>query len=121
MSKHKKTRTGFTNGKPGIEKPIYYGIRKSAIQAWNELKEAQDREMAWNCKNNPYFYIDYDGRGFEDEDGLNVYEPVSDEQAELLCFGCPLIRECYNYALAADEKYGIWGGINFGKDSESKQ
>ena len=32
------------------------------------------------------------------------------ESAVQCCDGCPVRRECLEYALAADERYGIWGG-----------
>lgn len=41
---------------------------------------------------------------------------ISDETAEKLCYGCPVIKECYQYANAADESWGIWGGVNFSKE-----
>lgn len=40
-------------------------------------------------------------------------EKVSADEAEELCHGCPLLKQCYDYAVANDEKHGIWGGINF--------
>jgi hypothetical protein len=41
---------------------------------------------------------------------------VTTDQAEALCHGCPIIMECYRYADAADESWGIWGGVNFSKE-----
>jgi hypothetical protein len=35
-------------------------------------------------------------------------------EAAAICAGCPIRRECYALALANGEKYGIWGGVNFG-------
>lgn len=31
--------------------------------------------------------------------------------AKQMCKECPIQRECLEYALIADEKYGIWGGL----------
>ena len=31
-------------------------------------------------------------------------------QAKRVCKECPVRRECLEYALEADEEYGIWGG-----------
>lgn len=41
---------------------------------------------------------------------------IDADTAEDLCSGCPVLKECYQYADAADEPWGIWGGINFSKE-----
>jgi hypothetical protein len=43
---------------------------------------------------------------------------VSPDEAEQLCYGCPLLKICYDYAVADDQKWGIWGGINFTEHEE---
>lgn len=40
-------------------------------------------------------------------------DEVSVDKAEELCYNCPLIKICYDYAVINDEKWGVWGGINF--------
>lgn len=30
-----------------------------------------------------------------------------------MCHGCPLLKRCYDYAVADDVNAGIWGGIHF--------
>lgn len=35
---------------------------------------------------------------------------ASSESAENLCIDCPLMVQCGNYAKAAREPYGVWGG-----------
>ena len=35
---------------------------------------------------------------------------VSEEQAAELCAGCPVLDLCRDYAIAAKEPFGIWGG-----------
>lgn len=32
-------------------------------------------------------------------------------KAKKLCQQCPAQKECLNYALVANEQYGIWGGL----------
>lgn len=32
--------------------------------------------------------------------------------AKAVCARCPVVEECLAYALAAGERYGIWGGLN---------
>ncbi|WP_122819890.1 WhiB family transcriptional regulator [Varibaculum vaginae] len=34
-----------------------------------------------------------------------------DDAAKAICAQCPVITECREYALAAQEPYGIWGGL----------
>lgn len=29
------------------------------------------------------------------------------------CHACPLLLECMSFALAADERFGVWGGVDF--------
>lgn len=33
-------------------------------------------------------------------------------QAKQTCAQCPVRTECLDYAIVADEKHGIWGGLN---------
>lgn len=35
---------------------------------------------------------------------------IKAETAEKLCEGCPLLEQCREYAMEAQEPYGIWGG-----------
>lgn len=35
---------------------------------------------------------------------------VVQAQAKRLCQGCPVIEECLEYALTANEPWGVWGG-----------
>lgn len=37
---------------------------------------------------------------------------VSAEEADRLCGGCHVREQCLAYALANDEKFGVWGGTN---------
>lgn len=32
--------------------------------------------------------------------------------AKAICRGCPVVTACLGYALASNEKYGIWGGMD---------
>jgi hypothetical protein len=83
------------------------GIRKEALGAWQRLSEAQEEVASYNCKDNPYFYMDY----WDD----NEQFILSDEQAEELCHKCPLLKVCYEFAIANKEEYGVWGGINMSR------
>lgn len=37
---------------------------------------------------------------------------MSAKAAKKVCRGCPVRRECLEYALAYDERFGIWGGLS---------
>lgn len=41
-----------------------------------------------------------------------------EELAKQVCNRCVVVSECLKYALAADEKYGVWGGLG---EDERKQ
>jgi WhiB family redox-sensing transcriptional regulator len=43
---------------------------------------------------------------------------ISDDTAEQMCHGCPLLKQCYDFAVANNEPWGIWGGINFSKGDD---
>jgi hypothetical protein len=98
-------------GKDSTE-PIYFGIKKQAVGIYNKLRDAQEEFQSWNCKDNPYYYVDYNGRE-ESEDGLDSHRALTADDCELLCAGCPLLKLCYDFAVANDEKHGVWGGIDF--------
>ncbi|HOW95084.1 MAG TPA: WhiB family transcriptional regulator [Mycolicibacterium fallax] len=38
-----------------------------------------------------------------------------EETAKAICRRCPVLRRCLDYALAADETYGIWGATTPGE------
>lgn len=39
--------------------------------------------------------------------------PGSDgHAAKAICATCPVAAECLDYALSADERHGVWGGLN---------
>lgn len=40
-------------------------------------------------------------------------EYLSDDTAENICHGCPLLKQCYDFAVASNQEWGVWGGINF--------
>jgi hypothetical protein len=103
--------------------PMHVGILKEAIPAQRKLFQAMDEQINsgnyWPCHNNPYFYMDYDGYGFETEEGHGVIRKITEDEAEMLCADCPLLKQCYDFAVANKEQEGIWGGIDFGADDST--
>ncbi|MEV5659823.1 WhiB family transcriptional regulator [Streptomyces flaveolus] len=40
-------------------------------------------------------------------------DPTERRGAAQQCRQCPLLLDCMRFALAADEQYGVWGGVDF--------
>lgn len=75
------------------------GILPKARKAWEDLCRAQDENPIYPCAGNPDLYTDADF--------------LTEDQAEEICYGCPLLKQCYDFAVANGEQHGVWGGINF--------
>lgn len=93
--------------------PAHFYIKKEAMPAWHKLSKAMEQNPFYPCNNNPYFYTDYDGYGFETEEGHGTKRLLTEDECEALCAGCPLLKQCYDFAVANEEEHGIWGGIDF--------
>ena len=48
---------------------------------------------------------------FPPEEEQGEYFRLRVSLAKRICDSCPVRRECADYALAADERYGVWGGL----------
>ncbi len=69
----------------------------------DSLNPTYDTEHVWmldgHCRGKaPSFFFPSDGVGVE--------------HARKVCAGCPVKVECLEYALANDERFGIWGGLS---------
>ena len=62
----------------------------------------------------------YDG-ACNDADPETFFSPESERgprrraresEAKALCGECPVARKCLEHALAVQEPYGVWGGLN---------
>jgi hypothetical protein len=108
------------DGTVNTAEPLHFGIRPEAMPEWRALFSAIEREPYYPCLYNPYFYTDYDGMGFESRKGNGPgLSALTEDDCEALCFGCPLIKQCYDFAVANDEKHGIWGGIDFSRKPDT--
>lgn len=95
-----KLKKKKTNPTPKI--PDSLSMSKEAEDKYRLLAKGMlDSET--ECSADPGPFIDYP-------------EKVEQEVAEHLCHGCPLIKQCYDFAVASKQEYGIWGGINFTKE-----
>ena len=70
-----------------------------AKQLWRELQAGLSKTIT-PCLGKPEFYAD---KSLE----------VSVDKAEEMCYTCPLIKLCYDYAIADNITAGIWGGVHF--------
>lgn len=88
--------------------PVALGIKPKATKAWMALMNAQDEHQHYPCLNNPYLYMDYNGSDSESPE--RIWLSVDD--CEALCYGCPIIKQCHDFAVANEETNGVWGGID---------
>lgn len=82
----------------------YLQIPEDVRGLWYNL-QATLKDTKPNCDEKPYYYVD---------------NPVGidDDTAEQMCYGCPLLKQCYDFAVASDVNWGVWGGINFTKEED---
>lgn len=119
MTKKTRASSAYRVDKVGVDKPIYFGIKKQAVTKYNQLHEAMDEVKVWPCKDNPYYYTDYDNLGFENDSGGPRL--LTEDQCEELCTDCPLLKLCYDFAVLNEEEHGVWGGINFAETRQTKK
>lgn len=62
-----------------------------------------DGPLAWMAKS---LCVQTDPEAFFPEKGGSTRE------AKAICASCEVRRECLEYAIANDERYGIWGGLS---------
>lgn len=67
------------------------------------LLEAEDVELMWQER---ALCAQTDPEAFFPEKGGSTRE------AKKVCLGCDVRGECLEYALAHDERFGIWGGLS---------
>lgn len=113
-AREKYQRNKLKNGgvaRPKKDKPQVIEIPESVLlvdkaqKSWYALSEAF-AEVPTNtipCVSDPRLYIDQP-------------QNVSEDSAEELCASCPLLKQCYDFAVASKQEWGIWGGINFTKE-----
>jgi len=73
---------------------------RDAKEKWRKLVDEQYKLDSTKCQIYSEPFVDYP-------------DVISPDEAEELCYKCPLLKICYDYAVANDEKWGIWGGVNF--------
>jgi WhiB family redox-sensing transcriptional regulator len=64
---------------------------------------ADERELSWQERS---LCAQTDPEAFFPEKGGSTRE------AKKVCVGCEVRQQCLEYALANDERFGIWGGLS---------
>ena len=83
---------------PVVETPKPYRPEDLTLtRAIEDFEEAKSK-VTGKCAGDPGPWMDWEA-------------PPTAEKAAELCSGCPLAKACRNYALAAKETHGVWGGL----------
>lgn len=91
-----------------FEIPEHLNISDGAKDAWSNLQRGLSNTIT-NCAG--------DSETYSGEDTINY----GLDKAEELCYNCPLISECYKFAVAENVNWGVWGGINFSKEYDEPE
>ena len=78
-------------------------IPEQALGDLTELIDATEEEQDWQER---ALCAQTDPEAFFPEKGGSTRE------AKRICLGCEVKDECLEYALAHDERFGIWGGLS---------
>lgn len=81
---------------------LFEAMTLEAAEAWKKLRAGLELHVT-PCAGKPEYYAD---KSIE----------VTIDKAEEMCYNCPLIKQCYDYAVADNVTAGIWGGIHFDQD-----
>ncbi len=75
-----------------------FGVDVYATDPWGQEAERDWQERALCSQTDPEAF-------FPEKGG-------STREAKKICTGCEVRAECLEYALAHDERFGIWGGLS---------
>jgi WhiB family redox-sensing transcriptional regulator len=81
----------------------FASIATDALSMAEALGQADDEEQGWQER---ALCAQTDPEAFFPEKGGSTRE------AKRICSGCEVRAECLEYALAHDERFGIWGGLS---------
>jgi WhiB family redox-sensing transcriptional regulator len=90
--------TGFD---AGYDTDSRYDAEQAPGSFWTDLSDAGD--AAWRLD---ALCAETDPEAFFPEKGGSTRE------AKRVCLGCSVRTECLEFALANDERFGIWGGLS---------
>ena len=75
----------------------------SNVELINAIASEEEGELSWQER---ALCAQTDPEAFFPEKGGSTRE------AKKVCVGCDVRRECLEYALGHDERFGIWGGLS---------
>jgi hypothetical protein len=85
------------------------GVRPEAVEPLNlfldKMGELEENGIVRKCGDNYWAYTEQ--------------ENLTADDAEELCYGCPLLKLCYDYAVADEISWGVWGGIDFSPEDDT--
>jgi len=82
--------------------------RTSSLARLFAVEPENDWRMRAACKG-----MDPEHFFSSDDDAANKHERAEREaSAKAVCMKCEVRRDCLSYAIAAGERYGVWGGMN---------
>ncbi|MDP9497993.1 MAG: WhiB family transcriptional regulator [Actinomycetota bacterium] len=85
-----------------MSEPVQLAAVDTWGSAWGEAVD-DDTPLAWQEE---ALCAQTDPEAFFPEKGGSTRE------AKRICVGCTVKAECLEYALAHDERFGIWGGLS---------
>jgi WhiB family transcriptional regulator, redox-sensing transcriptional regulator len=77
--------------------------RRRVVEEWFGLFDGNAEELSWQER---ALCAQTDPESFFPEKGGSTRE------AKRVCLACEVRAECLEYALAHDERFGIWGGLS---------
>jgi hypothetical protein len=72
---------------------------------YQQLRDVLDEHGEPPCANYPDAF-------FHDEATSSAGPRWNYQIAKALCAECPIRLQCLDYAMAADEEHGVWGGLS---------
>jgi len=92
---------GFSTGKPAT--PTASLTTTPTAGPTIQLANGENMELSWQERS---LCAQTDPEAFFPEKGGSTRE------AKRVCHSCEVRQECLEYALAHDERFGIWGGLS---------
>lgn len=93
----------------GVEQALSVDPRLPAAKYF-ELGAWRDRAVCRSMGPTMFFGVN--------QPGLSRKAEVA--EAIAVCKTCPVRKECFNYAKQNDERFGVWGGVDFFLSSKRK-
>lgn len=93
----------MTNPRRGVA-VVSVNAPYTKLPAPKESNYAWQYEGACNNYNPETFYLPFNARADEKRQLI--------KEAKAICKTCPVIKECLDFALNTEERFGVWGGLS---------